>query len=33
LQLKGHWLEKAGFMIDAPVTVQVMDKCLVLTTE
>jgi toxic protein SymE len=33
LQLKGHWLEKAGFTIDAPVTVQVMDKCLVLTTE
>lgn len=33
LQLKGHWLAKAGFAIDAPVTVRVMEGCLVLTAE
>ena len=33
LQLKGHWLEQAGFNIDSPVTVRVMRRCLVLTTE
>lgn len=33
LQLKGHWLDQAGFSIDAPVTVRVMEGCLVLTTE
>ena len=33
IQLKGQWLIKAGFGIDAPVTVRVMDGCLVLTTE
>jgi toxic protein SymE len=33
LQLKGHWLDKAGFGIDVPVTVRVMEGCLVLTTE
>lgn len=33
IQLKGHWLIQAGFNIDQPVTVRVMDKCLVLTTE
>lgn len=33
LQLKGHWLEKAGFGIDVPVTVRVMEGCLVLTTQ
>ena len=33
LQLKGHWLDQAGFSIDTPVTVRVMEGCLVLTTE
>jgi toxic protein SymE len=33
LQLKGHWLEQAGFAIDSPVTIRVMRGCLVLTTE
>jgi hypothetical protein len=33
LQLKGHWLDKAGFAIDVPVTVRVMEGCLVLTTQ
>ena len=33
LQLKGHWLQQAGFEIDAPVMVRVMDGCLVLTIE
>jgi len=32
IQLKGHWLIEAGFAIDAPVTVRVMEGCLVLTT-
>lgn len=30
LQLRGHWLEQAGFAIDTPVSVRVMDGCLVL---
>ena len=33
IDLKGHWLIEAGFAIDAPVTIRVMDGCLVLTTE
>lgn len=33
LQLKGHWLDQAGFAIDVPVTVRVMEGCLVLTAE
>ena len=33
LQLKGHWLDKAGFAIDVPVTVRVMEGCLVLTVQ
>lgn len=33
LQLRGHWLDQAGFGIDAPVTVRVMDGCLVLTAQ
>lgn len=33
LQLKGHWLDRAGFTIDAPVTGRVMAGCLVLTAE
>lgn len=31
LQLKGHWLQQAGFGIDSAVTVRVMEGCLVLT--
>jgi len=33
VRLKGHWLDKAGFGIDVPVTVRVMEGCLVLTAE
>lgn len=33
IQLKGHWLQNAGFTIDTPVKVRVMDGCIVLTTE
>jgi toxic protein SymE len=33
LQLKGHWLDQAGFSIDTSVTVRVMEGCLVLTTK
>ena len=33
LQLRGHWLDQAGFGIDVPVTFRVMEGCLVLTTE
>jgi hypothetical protein len=33
IQLKGHWLQRAGFEIDTPVKVRVMDGCLVLTRE
>jgi hypothetical protein len=32
IQLKGHWLKRAGFEINAPVKVRVMNGCLVLTT-
>ena len=31
VQLKGYWLEAAGFNIDAPIRVRVMEGCLVLT--
>jgi len=31
--LKGHWLVKAGFSVDSPVKVRVMEGCLVLTAE
>jgi hypothetical protein len=31
IQLKGHWLIQAGFNINAPVTIRVMEGCLVLT--
>ena len=35
MQLKGYWkeywLEAAGFIIDAPIKVRVMEGCLVLT--
>jgi len=33
IQFKGHWLQRAGFEIDTPVKVRVMDGCLVLTRE
>lgn len=33
LQLKGQWLNQAGFAIDTRVTVRVMEGCLVLTAE
>jgi toxic protein SymE len=33
IQMKGHWLDQAGFSIDTPVTVRVMDGCLVLTAD
>jgi toxic protein SymE len=33
LQLKGHWLERAGFEIGAPISVRVMEGCLVLIAE
>lgn len=33
IQIKGHWLKQAGFNINSPVTIRVMDGCLVLTTE
>ena len=32
IHLKGHWLIKAGFAIDSPVTVTVKRGCLVVTT-
>ena len=33
IQMKGHWLKAAGFEIDTPVKIRVMDGCLVLTAE
>ena len=33
IQMKGHWLRQAGFEIDTPIKVRVMDGCLVLTAE
>jgi hypothetical protein len=33
IQLKGHWLKKAGFDIDTPIKVRAMEGCLVLTSE
>ena len=33
VQLKGYWLEAAGFNIDTPIKVRVMEGCLVLTVE
>jgi hypothetical protein len=32
IQLKGYWLQQAGFAINTPVKVRVIDGCLVLTT-
>ena len=31
VQLKGYWLEAAGFSIDTPIQVRIMNGCLVLT--
>ncbi|MCG7874466.1 MAG: type I toxin-antitoxin system SymE family toxin [Candidatus Thiodiazotropha lotti] len=33
IQLKGHWLNHAGFEISTPIKVRVMQGCLVLTVE
>ena len=33
IQLKGDWLQQAGFEIDTPLKVRVMEGCLVITTE
>lgn len=33
IQMKGHWLRQAGFDVDTPIKIRVMDGCLVLTTE
>ena len=33
IQLKGDWLQQAGFEIDTPLKIRVMDGCLVITTE
>lgn len=33
IQMKGYWLDQAGFAIDTPVTIRVMEGCLVLTKE
>ncbi|MBL1275077.1 MAG: type I toxin-antitoxin system SymE family toxin [Ectothiorhodospiraceae bacterium] len=31
--MKGHWLQQAGFEINTPVKVRVMEGCLVITAE
>lgn len=33
INIKGHWLRDAGFDINTPVKVRVMDGCLVITPE
>jgi toxic protein SymE len=33
IQLKGYWLQQAGFEINTSVKVRVMNGCLVLTSE
>lgn len=33
INIKGHWLKQAGFDINTPVKVRVMEGCLVLTVE
>jgi hypothetical protein len=30
IQMTGHWLRKAGFTINAPLTIQVREGCLVI---
>ncbi|HED33727.1 MAG TPA: type I toxin-antitoxin system SymE family toxin, partial [Gammaproteobacteria bacterium] len=33
IRMQGLWLQQAGFVINAPVTVRVMEGCVVLTLE
>jgi hypothetical protein len=33
INIQGQWLERAGFAIDTPITVRVMEGCLVLITK
>ncbi|WP_422389568.1 SymE family type I addiction module toxin [Candidatus Regiella endosymbiont of Tuberolachnus salignus] len=33
IKLKGKWLEQAGFTTGTPLTVRVMDGCLVITSQ
>jgi len=33
MQMKGQWLERAGFSVDTGVKVRVMGGCLVITIE
>ncbi|MEE8058504.1 MAG: SymE family type I addiction module toxin [Pseudomonadales bacterium] len=33
IQMKGYWLERAGFTINTPAKARNMEDCLVLTTE
>ena len=33
IQMRGQWLRQAGFEIDKPIKVRVMEGCLVLTSE
>jgi len=33
INIRGQWLAQAGFIIQTPITVRVMDGCLVLTVE
>jgi hypothetical protein len=33
IQLKGYWLNHAGFQINTPVKVRVMERCLLLTVQ
>ena len=33
INLQGQWLERAGFSIHTPVTIRVMEGCLVVTVE
>jgi hypothetical protein len=33
INIQGQWLEQAGFVIHTPITVRVMEGCLVLTAQ
>jgi len=33
IKIQGQWLEQAGFAIDQPVKIRVIDGCLVFTTD
>ena len=33
INIQGQWLEQAGFSINTPIKIRVMDGCLVLTAE